>query len=541
MSKSAAKQISSGNKKIDAIYHNLEWLITAFASTLVFIIFVMQVYRIPTGSMAETLRGSHFRIRCGQCGYRYDHDFIGPEYGMPQTASPSKKIPILHRIQTSPGSPRTFLSSRCPSCGYSEPPSFMNEANQLYTVHNNRRKPAHLRTVFKGDQIFVLKCIYQFFQPKRWDVIVFKKPLIEDPNRPQDNYIKRCIGLPGETIQIIDGDIYVDGVIQRKPEKVQEELWMPVYLNDFQPSRPYENSFNGHSWSRPFVNDENSKWDLNADGPTIFELDSDDKTTHVLRYDDTVGNDFRATYGYDNPMMYADMPVCSDLMIEYYVSMQPKSLAGGAVSKYGKTYQGWVRADGAMKIVRIDSEGQEITLATGSCDIADSTDASKFRFATLDHQLVLEYGDHKLIYDLGRHKDDAGINYAVKPEVHILGQGTLRLRHIGLYRDIHYLSDDSPDPRRHILRATESNPIQLGEDEYFACGDNSPASYDSRLWDGRGTGNNGKTYPAGVVPKDYLVGKGFFIHWPGGYRIGTEPIRWIPFVDGMKPIYGGTE
>ena len=68
--------ITSGHKHIDAAYHNAEWLVTAFASTLVFIIFVMQVYRIPTGSMAETLRGAHFRVRCGQCGFRYDHDLF---------------------------------------------------------------------------------------------------------------------------------------------------------------------------------------------------------------------------------------------------------------------------------------------------------------------------------------------------------------------------------------------------------------------------------------------------------------------------------
>ncbi len=61
-------QMLSGNAKIDGVFHTLEWLITAFAGTLVFIFFVMQVYRIPTGSMAETLRGAHFRMRCQQCG-----------------------------------------------------------------------------------------------------------------------------------------------------------------------------------------------------------------------------------------------------------------------------------------------------------------------------------------------------------------------------------------------------------------------------------------------------------------------------------------
>jgi len=55
-----------------------------------------------------------------------------------------------------------------------------------------------------------------------------------NPIEPSINYIKRLIGRPGETVEIIDGDIYIDGQISRKPAKVQEELWMPVYDNDYQ-------------------------------------------------------------------------------------------------------------------------------------------------------------------------------------------------------------------------------------------------------------------------------------------------------------------
>ncbi|MHC4237826.1 MAG: hypothetical protein ACYSSM_06230 [Planctomycetota bacterium] len=139
--------LTSGHKKIDAIYHNAEWLITAFASTLVFIIFVMQVYRIPTGSMAETLRGAHFRIRCAQCGLRYDHDFISERYGMKNTANPAKKMPIGP------------LPSRCPSCGYSEPKPIRSHDGKYYVMQDGRPKPAYARTIFKGDQIFVLTII----------------------------------------------------------------------------------------------------------------------------------------------------------------------------------------------------------------------------------------------------------------------------------------------------------------------------------------------------------------------------------------------
>ena len=61
-------------------------------------------------------------------------------------------------------------------------------------------------TLSDGDQLIVDKISYRFRNPKRYDIIVF--PYQYDPNT---YYIKRIIGLPGETIQIIDGYIYIDG------------------------------------------------------------------------------------------------------------------------------------------------------------------------------------------------------------------------------------------------------------------------------------------------------------------------------------------
>ena len=53
-----------------------------------------------------------------------------------------------------------------------------------------------------GDRVLVLK----FLKPQRWDLVVFKYP--ENPATP---YVKRLVGLPGETIIIRNGDVYADG------------------------------------------------------------------------------------------------------------------------------------------------------------------------------------------------------------------------------------------------------------------------------------------------------------------------------------------
>ena len=66
------------------------------------------------------------------------------------------------------------------------------------------------------DNLIVDKFSYHFCDPKRYDIVVF-------PYHYKDRtyYIKRVIGLPGETVQIKDGCVYIDG--QRLDEHFSEE------------------------------------------------------------------------------------------------------------------------------------------------------------------------------------------------------------------------------------------------------------------------------------------------------------------------------
>ena len=73
-------------------------------------------------------------------------------------------------------------------------------------------------TLHNGDNLIVDKLSYRFHDPERFDIIVF-------PFQFQDNtyYIKRIIGLPGETVQIMDdGSIYING------EKLEENYGIEV-------------------------------------------------------------------------------------------------------------------------------------------------------------------------------------------------------------------------------------------------------------------------------------------------------------------------
>ncbi|MBL7069160.1 MAG: signal peptidase I [Candidatus Omnitrophica bacterium] len=61
-------------------------------------------------------------------------------------------------------------------------------------------------TLLAGDRLLVNKFIYKFKEPERGDIIVFKYPGDE-----KKDFIKRLIATSGETVEIRNGDIYIDG------------------------------------------------------------------------------------------------------------------------------------------------------------------------------------------------------------------------------------------------------------------------------------------------------------------------------------------
>ncbi len=76
-------------------------------------------------------------------------------------------------------------------------------------------------TLHDGDNLIVEKLSYRFGDPKRFDIIVFPPK-----GSPKEHYIKRIIGLPGETVQIDDdGNIFIDG------ELLEENYGKETILN----------------------------------------------------------------------------------------------------------------------------------------------------------------------------------------------------------------------------------------------------------------------------------------------------------------------
>lgn len=107
-------------------------------------------------------------------------------------------------------------------------------------------------TILIGDKVFTQRVSYWFKDPERGDIVVFPYPDDEDTD-----YIKRIIGLPGETIEGIDGLVYIDGASIDEPyvkEKLKRDFgpytvpenhyfMMGDNRNDSNDSRYWDNTF----------------------------------------------------------------------------------------------------------------------------------------------------------------------------------------------------------------------------------------------------------------------------------------------------------
>src|SRR4051812_49346880 len=162
----------------------VEFLIVLALSILLLRTFAAEAYIVPTGSMAPTLLGDHEEIDCPNCGIRF-------ALGLDEDARVGQPV--------------------CGNCG-------------TVVLHPTAA------VACSGDRVLVQKFLYDFRRPQRWEVAVFHYP-----SEPTQAYVKRVVGLPGEAIQIVRGDVVIDGQIARKSLREQRAMRILVYDNNFMP------------------------------------------------------------------------------------------------------------------------------------------------------------------------------------------------------------------------------------------------------------------------------------------------------------------
>jgi signal peptidase I len=123
-------------------------------------------------------------------------------------------------------------------------------AAQCYLIPSGSMKP----TIQVNDRLFVDKISYHLINPQRGEIVVFIPPqeVVKQENS-QDPYVKRVIGLPGEKVEVKNGQVYIDN--QPLPENYiadkPEYTWGPeiVPLNSYLVLGDNRNySYDSHVW-----------------------------------------------------------------------------------------------------------------------------------------------------------------------------------------------------------------------------------------------------------------------------------------------------
>jgi signal peptidase I len=542
----ARSAVAAPEKKPDpslaGIIDTIEAIIIALILALTFRAFIVEAFVIPTGSMAPTLLGAHFKIICPKCGYEFDRD---AELAFQYRDADKAIINVGQRSELSSNTnipADDYFQAVCPNCmnviAYNEMPQYLGTRTVLRDDRGGRGPgPVPFAMANNGDRILVLKYLYALLPPQRWDVIVFK-----EPQHAQDNYIKRLIGLPGETVEIINGDIYIappgagpspaDRVIARKPPAVQKAVWQLVYDNDFYPTDEGLRRVGGiiDVWQNPW-SAETPGWSVKgpiihftpasaADGGSLRFVPREPYGLNVLGYNNDVQDLLHPNLNTEPLMRVGDLRLettwlstADDPALSLTAGL-PSNCVQVRWGKEGVSLYHLVSREDAKPV--FEPMGTPVAFAAPLKQkpyhvALENVDHSARVF--IDGKLVLNVETPWTAQDARRQAvaDRADSSPEQLIRVELSGPGTLS--HLKLFRDLYYTQSRHDSPRT----ANTDRPLTLGPDEFFPLGDNSRKSSDGRYWN--------EVYPAlddlgtreGVVPRRYLLGKAFFVYWPSGY------------------------
>ena len=516
----------------ETIKETFESIVIAFILAFVFRAYVVEAFVIPTGSMAPTLLGAHIDVQCDQCGYEFDFD------------PPKEAITRSGQIGWPNRQHDEALGVVCPMC---VAPNVVSRGT----------------TINSGDRILVHKYIYSFSEPRRWDVVVFKAP-----HQPETNYIKRLVGLPNEQLYLFEGNVYVrplasddapDGDddtgwhIARKTDrpKVQRTVWQPIYHSNFVPrdggQRRYDPRFD---WTVPWTPRGVTSGDWDVEGRRSYRFSGDDGGTLAFDFGRSAVRNGPLVYPYNQLQPQSQMQPIEDIRLAAHVepAQQFDEITFSTIARLNdpdinfgaEQLSATVTADGEviLEARRIDGEGAR-TLEHERIDPLPANRATHIEFWYADQEASIWIEGKRIVrwrYELPLDDLVERDRPRQHPEIAINVTGPVTLHNVELDRDLFYGSRLRNNVARGaLIRGTSRDALTLSGDDFFCLGDNGPQSSDSRFWSDEDTNDwvlhhmlqdrvDAGLNPGGIVPRELMMGRAFFVYFPAPYSFGRIPL-----------------
>ncbi|MFL5339189.1 MAG: signal peptidase I [Gemmataceae bacterium] len=439
----------------------------------------VEPFGVPTGSMAPTMAGNHKGCICPRCGYPM---LVGSNAGAHNDLAASQ---------------RGYATAFCPNC-----------------YQGDLGLDAVPETA--GDRLLVDKNIFEMRRPRRWEVAIFRCP--SDPTKP---YVKRVVALPGEQVQLRDGDVYINGELSRKTLAEAKAMRVTVFDNDYQPK--------GGGWKLRWRSGQPQEWlanmllgeaDDRLDGTELKwpEANARDGFRWLLYrhwlLDERQEQPIRDAFAYNGGALRHELKNVHDFLVEMEVEVGGGSGTFAVGLRDGHDDVTAEIAAGHSEPARVrDAAGK--LLAEGPAFHLAAGRTYRVLFSFVDRRVSLSIDGNELLPALDR--PPAADRRSVSRPVWLGVQGVAAtVRHFRLDRDVHY----SGTGRNGVFE-----PWPLGRDEFFMLGDNSANSEDSRYWSIPG------------VPASAFMGKPLLLHQPSrwvtigpGWDLQTidwQRVRWI--------------
>jgi signal peptidase I len=544
----ATKRVAAptANRTKEGYRDTVEAIVVALILALVVRGFEAQAFVIPTGSMAPTLMGRHKEVACPQCGFTYAVN-----------ASEEVEVRSYNRM---------VFSGICVNCRY--------------------QAKLDATPSFKGDRILVMMFPYDLpflpgsGPPKRWEVVVFRYP-----EEPEVSYIKRLVGLPGETIRIAHGDVYIKDragerfELARKP--LQHQFAMQLTVNDDRhrpralagrpewqrwrseagwtssdgtASRYQSGGAPNGQWSElryHHLVPDPEQWDAVVRDRALPRLPRATLITDFYSYNTNLyadGTNLLGELHPDQEGAWLQPHWVGDLTLETSLEVRTVS-AGGAVRlelvKAGIPHRCTIDLNSGVATI---TRGDEIL---GRCETSvKGPGRYQLGLANVDDRITLvvngrPIADPGFVYETGD-TNPAPTAADLLPAGIAVRDASVTASDLVLKRDIYYTQDpgwidygvvwDDRRPRNPVelfdfladpnrfanISQVRSREYEIGPDRFFMMGDNSPRSKDSRGWGTKDAEWDRSDRMSWEVPRQLLTGKAFYVYWPHGVPIGPD-------------------